>query len=124
MARSLLMGLSRARHEDYGARLETTMNLKAAFLALALSLPFAAASTTVASIASADPITATQAAKPAPRALRVGEGKPGERAKGERAKGAHRRGQHRKGEHNKGGHRRGEGRKHLKGPRGNGAPHR
>ncbi len=52
------------------------MNLKAAFLALALSLPFAAASATVSSIASADPITATQAAKPAPKALRVGEGSP------------------------------------------------
>ena len=57
------------------------MNLKAAFFALALSLPFAAASATVSSIASAEPIPAAQAAKPGPKEARIGEGKRGEHAK-------------------------------------------
>ncbi len=90
LARSMLKGLSRARH--HGARLETTMNLKALFLALALSLPFAAAATTVSSVASADPLPAAQARKSAPEAHRIGEGK-----RGEHAKGQHRRAEHRKG---------------------------
>ena len=40
------------------------MNLKSLFLALALSLPFAAAATTVSSIASADPLPAAQSRSP------------------------------------------------------------
>ncbi len=97
------------------------MNLKAAFLALALSLPFAAAATTVSSIASADPLPAAQAAKSAPDAHRVGEGKRGEHAKGEHRKGAHRRAEHRKGEHAKAcEHRKGGHAKKGPGPRGNG----
>jgi hypothetical protein len=80
MARSMLKGLSRARQN--GARPETIMNLKALFLALALSLPFAAAASTVSSVASADPAPAAQDARPAPKENRVGEGKRGEHAKG------------------------------------------
>jgi hypothetical protein len=119
LARSMLKGLSRARH--HGARLETTMNLKALFLALALSLPFAAAATTVSSIASADPLPAAQAEKSAPKAHRIGAGKRGEQAKGEHRKGAHRRAEHRKGEHAKGReHRRGGHGKEGPDPRGNG----
>ena len=92
------------------------MNLKALFLTLALSLPFAAAATTVSSIASADPLPAAQAEKSAPNAHRVGEGKRGEHAKGE-----HRRTEHRKGEHAKGcEHRKGGQGKKGPGPRGNG----
>ena len=99
------------------------MNLKAAFLALALSLPFAAASATVSSVASADPLPAAQAAKPGAKGARVGEGKRGEHGKGKHGKGAHRRGEHRKGERGKGAHRRGEHGKgaHVKGPRADGA---
>ena len=82
------------------------MNLKALFLALALSLPFATAATTVSSIASADPHPAAQAEKSAPNAHRIGEGKRGEHRKGEHAKGC---------EHHKGGH----GKKGP-GPRGSG----
>ena len=92
------------------------MNLKALFLALALSLPFAAAATTVSSVAGADPLPAAQAEKSAPNAHRVGEGK-----RGEHAKGAHRRAEHRKGEHAKGcEHRKGGQGKKGPGPRGNG----
>ena len=46
------------------------MNLKSLFLALALSLPFAAAATTVSSIASADPLPAAQVEKSAPECCR------------------------------------------------------
>ena len=96
------------------------MNLKSLFLALALSLPFAAAATTVSSIASADPLPAAQVEKSAPEAHRVGEGKRGEHAKGEHRKGAHRRGEHRKGEHAKSReHRRGDHGKKGPGPREN-----
>ncbi len=87
------------------------MNLKALFFALALSLPFAAAATTVSSVASADPLPAAQAKKSAPEAHRIGEGKRGE----------HRRAEHRKGEHRKGReHRRGGHAKKGPGPRENG----
>ena len=97
------------------------MNLKALFLSLALSLPFAAAATTVSNVASADPLPAAQARKSAPEAHRVGEGKRGEHAKGEHRKGGHRRAEHRKGEHGKGReHRRGDHAKKGPGPRENG----
>ena len=96
------------------------MNLKSLFLALALSLPFAAAATTVSSIASADPLPAAQAEKSAPEAHRVGKEKRGEHAKGEHRKGGHRRAEHRKGEHGKGReHRRGDHAKKGPGPREN-----
>ena len=50
------------------------MNLKSLFLALALSLPFAAAATTVSSIASADPLPAAQVEKSAPECCRSARG--------------------------------------------------
>jgi Spy/CpxP family protein refolding chaperone len=80
------------------------MNLKSLFLALALSLPFAAAATTVSSIASADPLPAAQAEKSAPQAHRVGKGKRGDHAKGEHRKGGQGKGcEHRRGTHAKNG---------------------
>jgi Spy/CpxP family protein refolding chaperone len=91
------------------------MNLKALFLALTLSLPFAAAATTVSSVASADPLPAAQAEKSAPEARHVGEGKRGEHRKGE-----HRRAEHRKGEHGKREH--GKGRGHYRGGHGKKGP--
>jgi hypothetical protein len=97
------------------------MNLKALFLAVALSLPFAAAATTVSSVASAEPLPAAQAGKTGPQDHGVEKGKRGEHAKGEHRKGEHGKGHHGKGNHRRGEHRKGEGAKGREhGPRGNG----